>query len=139
MNDPDNLIFVYGTLLLKSGLPVIDFFHKNSSFVEGATFTGKLFEIDGYPGAVFSPDSRTLVHGKVFRMLDSKRVLAELDVYEETGTQFPDPNEYVRKKLVVQTFSGAKLNCWVYLYNWPVEELYQISSGNYLVFRNWKE
>ncbi len=139
MSEPDNLIFVYGTLLLKSGLPVIDFFHKNSSFVEDATFPGKLFEIDGYPGAVFSPESLTIVHGKVYRMLDSTRVLAELDAYEETGPQFPKPNEYVRKQLVLQTTSGAKLNCWVYLYNWPVEDLYQISSGNYLDFRNWKE
>jgi gamma-glutamylcyclotransferase (GGCT)/AIG2-like uncharacterized protein YtfP len=57
-------------------------------------------------------------------------VLKELDDYEGFGDDFAQPNEFVRELATIDT-EGGTLNCWIYLYNYPVGGLPVIESGSY--------
>ena len=127
-------IFVYGTLLKYVESEVYQFLHRNSKFVSFGSFPGKLYEVSGYPGAIFMPDESLRVFGNILEIASPESVFAVLDLYEEFGEQFPEPNEYLRTQIPVQTVSGEFISCWVYLYNWPVEDLPQIYSGKYTDF-----
>ena len=127
MND---LIFVYGTLLdaeNKYGLYLRD----NSKFFSSAKLKGKLFDLGDYPGVVLYPDGADWVHGVLLQMDDPATVLDVLDIYEGFGKDQPQPNEFVRVLAEAATESGIII-CWVYVYNLPLNNFRQITSGNYL-------
>lgn len=134
-----NYLFVYGTLLRYSGSEVSEFLHRNSQFVSSGSFPGKLFDVSGYPGAIYLPDEQTRVSGNILEISSPESVFAVLDLYEEFDAQFPEPNEYVRKRIPVRSVSGEIFDCWVYIYNWPVDDLSQITSGDYQKYRRIQE
>jgi len=126
MND---LIFVYGTLLdpeNKYGVYLRD----NSKFFSSAKLKGKLFDLGDYPGVVLYPDGTDLVHGILLQMDDPATVLDVLDIYEGFGKDQPQPNEFVRVLTEAVTEPGIVI-CWVYVYNRSLDNVRQITSGNY--------
>lgn len=124
-------LFVYGTLLSDSKHPMADFLSSNGSLVMSGYFKGKLFEVDGYPGAIYTGLDKERVFGQIIRLRNEEQMLNTLDRYEEIGADFPVPHEYVRKCVQVVGHSGELFHCWVYLYNWPKKHLQGIASGDY--------
>lgn len=128
-------LFIYGTLLPGCTTEVTGFLKENSSFISEGSFPGKLYEVDGYPGAIFLPDEKSRVFGHILKLQQAEKVLAVLDKYEEVGPDFGSPNEYVRNQIPVLNSAGQSLLCWVYLYNLPVDNLLYIHSGKYSGFQ----
>jgi gamma-glutamylcyclotransferase (GGCT)/AIG2-like uncharacterized protein YtfP len=123
--NPD-YIFVYGTLRRDANSEMHQLLAKHSEFVDDATYQGRLYKIDCYPGAVPSDNPNDMVQGEVYLLRQADVVLPLLDQYEEFGPEFPEPNEYSRQQHPVLLKSGRLVTAWVYAYNLPTEGLEQI-------------
>jgi len=121
-------IFVYGTLRRDANSKMHPLLAKHAAFVDNAGYRGKLYKIDYYPGAVPSDDPNDVVQGEVYRLHQADVVLPLLDQYEEFGPEFPEPNEYSRKKQAVLLESGRTVTAWVYIYNHPIAGLDRIGK-----------
>ena len=134
--NPDYLI-VYGTLRPSFDNPFAEFLRQRSQYIGEATFPGLLLDLGdsnaaAYPGAIYQPDSTTLVVGTVYDISRQKQlILDHLDDYEGIGNAFDQPNEYVRAVIPVRC-SGVMIACWIYLYNRPTDEKSVITSGDYV-------
>lgn len=129
MKRTSNYLFVYGSLLDERN-EFAFYLKENCSFYKKAKFKGMLYDIGAYPGATFQPGSEGFVYGSIFKMNDLEAVLRKLDEYEGFGEDQPQPNEFIRQLLYIET-ADKPIKCWVYLYNLPVDGLRQITSGNY--------
>lgn len=127
----EQLLFVYGTLMRETGSAMHRLLAGNADFVGKATFRGRLYLVDGYPGAVPSDDPDERVWGEVYRLRDPARVLEQLDRYEEYGPGFPYPYEFVREIGEVRLFEGVTVTAWIYHYNRPTVDLRRIPSGKF--------
>ncbi|HEV7350877.1 gamma-glutamylcyclotransferase family protein [Telluribacter sp.] len=121
-------LFVYGTLKRGFENPFARMLPQYSSWVGEATMPGRLFQVSWYPGALYEPESSCLVHGEVFHLLNPGLLLKELDLYEEVLPVAAD-SLYLRREVPVMLANQIELNCWTYLYNQPVRELWPISNG----------
>ncbi|WP_333873237.1 gamma-glutamylcyclotransferase family protein [Methylobacter sp.] len=119
----DEYIFVYGTLRRDTNSEMHHLLAKHAEFVNDASYCGKLYQIDCYPGAVPSDDPKDAVRGEVYLLHQADVVLPLLDQYEECGLAFPEPNEYSRQKQSVSLKDGRLVTAWVYVYNYPTEGL----------------
>jgi gamma-glutamylcyclotransferase (GGCT)/AIG2-like uncharacterized protein YtfP len=128
-------LFVYGTLRRETASRMYHQLAQHCEYVTDATLQAKLFEVAGYPGAVESGNSDDRVHGELYRIVDKDLLLAQLDEYEACSDRFPQPHEYVRKKLPVTVAANEKIEAWVYVFNHAVTGLRQIMSGNYPVLK----
>lgn len=107
------------------------FIRKNCTLIEEGSIPGMLFDLGTYPGAVFDPSSSSLVFGEVYRIDQNEEDLVRfLDEFERVGTQFKQPNEYIRKMVPVTTNNGI-IEASSYLYNWNLDGLKLIESGRY--------
>ncbi|GAB4001289.1 gamma-glutamylcyclotransferase [Spirosoma daeguense] len=130
IQDADYLL-VYGTLRASFQNPFAKLLHQHSRYVGKGSFSGQLFDIASYPGALYQPDSTTIVWGDVYDIKQFKiELLLRLDEYEGIGATFPQPQEYVREIIPVDC-AGETLGCWIYLYNDSIVEKKQIESGDY--------
>ncbi len=129
--NPDT-IFVYGTLRRDANSEMHQLLTKYAEFVSDATYQGKLYKIDYYPGAVPSDNSNDVVQGEVYLLHQADVSLSLLDQYEEFGPGFPEPNEYIRLKQTVLLNNGQSVTAWVYVYNHPTENLELIKSANFI-------
>ncbi len=127
-----NYLFVYGTLLDKSN-EFGAYLNENCCFYADGKFKGWLYDIGEYPGAVPVADASDYVYGKIFLVNDPDNVLKRLDDYEGSGANQPQPNEFTRQLVAVET-TDETVQCWIYLYNLPVNKAFRISSGNYLQY-----
>lgn len=93
---------------------------------------GKLYDINGYPGAIESANPEDKVYGELYRLIDRDVVLLQLDDYEECTDQYPAPYEYVRKKLPILGVDDGCVMAWVYVFNHSVAGRIHIQSGDYL-------
>lgn len=125
-------LFVYGTLRKGFQNSMYQCLVRNAVFTGKAGFQGKLFDLGGYPGAVYSENSSDWVHGDVFLLREPETVFHHLDVYEECSSAHPEPTEFKREKLDVRLRSGKKVKAWIYLYNLPTAGRLQIPSGDYV-------
>jgi gamma-glutamylcyclotransferase (GGCT)/AIG2-like uncharacterized protein YtfP len=130
MNEIGSYLFVYGTLLNKKN-ELGAHLNANCIFYTDGKFNGKLYNIGEYPGAILIADSDDYVYGKIFMVTDQCITLQLLDDYEGFGADQPQPNEFTRKLISIKT-SDKVVECWVYLYNLPVDGLSVIESGKYL-------
>jgi len=123
-------LFVYGTLMKGFTNPFADKLNKLSDFVGKGSFPGLLYQVDWYPGAVYSEKSGFAVFGEIYKLQNPPQLLRELDEYEDV---FEDESVslYVRRVIPVKTENQKFLDCWVYLYNQPVADLAVITSGNF--------
>lgn len=128
----EQLLFVYGTLRRDTASAMYHVLARYAEFVGDATYQGRLYTIDYYPGTVPSDDPADQVQGEVYRLMYPELVLEQLDQYEEFGTGFPEPFEYERKIQSVCLRSGERVSAWVYVYNRPTDDLPLIPSGDFL-------
>jgi gamma-glutamylcyclotransferase (GGCT)/AIG2-like uncharacterized protein YtfP len=128
----DAYLFVYGTLRRGTDSEMYHLPARHADFVGDATYQGKLYKIDYYPGVVASEDPSDVVHGEVYRLREPDLVLSRLDQYEECGPGFPEPTEYTREIQPVRLRSGETISAWLYLYNRPTDNLELVSSGDFL-------
>ncbi|MBF0275784.1 MAG: gamma-glutamylcyclotransferase [Nitrospinae bacterium] len=127
-------LFVYGTLRKETKTAMHDLFADCNYFSDGY-MQGKLYEVNGYPGAIISEDKADKIKGEIYTITVPGQILSHLDTYEECSENFPQPHEYIRKKLTVSTIDGDTVQAWVYLYNRDVSGLTLIKSGDYLSYR----
>lgn len=119
-------IFVYGTLKHDANNPMAELLSSHAEFIGEAVYQGKLFKIDYYPGVIPSDDPNDKVSGEVYRLDQSDDVLPLLDLYEEVGSEFPVPNEYIRQLQLVTLNDGSIVNTWIYIYNRSTQNLERI-------------
>ncbi len=128
----EQFLFVYGTLRRDTNGQMYHLLARYADFVGEATFQGKLYKVDYYPGIVPSEDPDDLVMGEVYLLNNPDYVLSRLDQYEECGRMFPEPTEYVRRAERVRLHDGRTITAWVYVYNRPINKLDLIESGDFL-------
>lgn len=130
---PD-LIFVYGSLRKDFSSPARDVLDEHAEFVGEATFQGKLYKIDWYPGVVPSGDPGDSVIGEVYKIIDRAEIFSKLDRYEGCSPSDPKPHAFVRKQKSVVLSNSTSVEAWIYLYSHPVTDKEEIPSGDYLEF-----
>ena len=126
------LIFVYGTLRHDAGNGMGRMLARYAEFVDAATFQGKLYKIDGYPGVVPTDNPSDIVKGEIYCLSDPEIGLTYLDEYEECSPGFTQPTEYIRTLHAVKRNNGEIIQAWVYVYNRPTDPLEWVQSGDYL-------
>lgn len=124
-------LFVYGTLRQTAGHPSHRLLADGAQLIGRARMKGRMYEIDGYPGAVPSASGNERVTGELYRLFEPAGALAALDDYEEAGEGYPQPREYRRCRITVELENGTELVAWCYLYNRPTAGLRLISSGDW--------
>ncbi|GHB69762.1 gamma-glutamylcyclotransferase family protein [Persicitalea jodogahamensis] len=131
MNDDGNrYLFVYGTLMRGHENPFSQTLRAGSEFVGKGHFTGKLYRVDWYPGALYLPDEQSLVWGEVYRLFDFEKLIPELDEYEDVLVD-EAASLYLRREVPVNLTDGQQLVCWTYLYNQPIGHLPVIEGGKF--------
>ena len=125
-------IFVYGTLRRDTATPMSYLLAQHCGYFSEGYMQGRLYQVEGYPGAIESDNPKDRVYGEVYSLVNPSLILPELDNYEECTNKFPEPHEYTRKKLPISLIGGACITAWVYVYNHSVSNLMRIKSGDYL-------
>jgi gamma-glutamylcyclotransferase (GGCT)/AIG2-like uncharacterized protein YtfP len=123
-------LFVYGSLR-RTAAGVHQYLAPHAEYVAEGWMQGRLYEINGYPGAIETADANERVFGELYRAPVMPALLARLDAYEECDATFPQPHEYKRKVLLVQLCDGGCVMAWVYVFNRSVAGLRHVSSGDY--------
>jgi len=103
------------------------FLSVNSESIGKAYFTGKLYNIHNYPGAILSTNPSESVYGTVYKITDVDNVFEVLDRYEGVAE-----NLFKRVTVNAHLSSGEILKTWVYIYNRSVATKTRIYSGDYL-------
>jgi gamma-glutamylcyclotransferase (GGCT)/AIG2-like uncharacterized protein YtfP len=124
-------LFVYGTLRRESLHPMHAVLTASADFVDEAVFQGRLYLVRHYPGVLPSDDPADAVRGEVYALRDVG-LLERLDAYEGIGADAPQPTEYVRGRQQVRLARGDAVEAWIYLYNWSVDKLVRLASGDFL-------
>jgi len=127
-----DLLFVYGTLMRGYDHPMARLLAANAEFLGEASCRGRLYKVKHYPGLVASDEASDVVFGELYRLRAAEDLLREFDMYEACGENFPQPTQYVRRRLPVTLVGGSVSEAWTYLYNWPVAQLARIESGRFL-------
>ena len=128
--DPPYL-FVYGTLMQAYDHPMARLLSEQAERIGEGSCCGQLFQIKHYPGLIDSSDVNDRVFGELFRMRETKTLLAKLDDYEGCGPSAPQPTLYIRVVRPI-TRPDRTVDAWTYLYNRPVTGLKRIVSGRFL-------
>jgi gamma-glutamylcyclotransferase (GGCT)/AIG2-like uncharacterized protein YtfP len=130
---PEHLA-VYGTLRPSCHNPYALFLRQHSHYIGEGVFPGLLINLGNYPGAIYQSDAQTVVHSSVYNIHQHRQqILSYLDEYEGIGEGFSQPTEYIRARIPVHVGTESFL-CWVYLYNWSINEQALIPSGNYSAY-----
>jgi len=127
-----DLLFVYGTLMRGYDHPMARLLAANAEFLGEASCRGRLYKVKHYPGLVASDEASDVVFGELYRLRAAEDLLREFDMYEACGENFPQPTQYVRRRLPVTLVGGSVSEAWTYLYNWPVAQLARIESGRFM-------
>jgi len=122
-------LFVYGTLLDNDN-EFATYLRNNSILYSDGKIKGELYDIGEYPGAILSEEADKYIYGSILQINNPERVFKVIDGYEGFGSQELWPNEFVRILTDIDTASGP-VNCWIYLYNLPVNGLRVIEGGKY--------
>lgn len=128
-----DLLFVYGTLLQNDN-EFGRYLKKNATLLTEGTFTGRLFDCCEYPGAL-ADNAGYPIKGNVYRLAAPQTNLVVLDDYEGFGEKQEQPNLFIRQLTSVKT-GNYEIECWVYVYNLPVDGLKEIASGDYNLYIN---
>ena len=129
----NSYLFVYGTLRRGTNSEMCQLLAQQADFVGEASYQGKLYKIDDYPGVVASENKTDLVQGEVYQLHDADFILPQLDDYEECGPSYLQPTEYVRELCEVRLKNGQIIQAWLYRYNRPTDTLELLASGDFIV------
>ncbi len=110
-----NFLFVYGTLKRGGSLHHLLRPHGGAVYVGEGKIRGLLYSFcdANYPGAVATREPGRFVHGEVYSLSDSDRLLQRLDRHEGC-----DEGLFVRQD--VQVLGGKRLRAWAYFYARPL-------------------
>ena len=122
-------LFVYGTLLDNDN-EFAAYLRDKSTFYSDGKVKGKLYDIGEYPGAILAGDTDEYIYGSILQIDEPEKVFMVVDEYEGFGSRELWPNEFVRVLADIETTAGM-INCWIYLYNQPVNGLRLIAGGKY--------
>lgn len=131
-NTDSVFLFVYGTLLKNHKSQYHTQFAKNWKWFSSGYLYGKLYEIDGYPGAILSENSKDRVFGEIYAIPDAEETFILLDIYEGCSENSPEPHEYRRSQIPIYIEKKPFLIAWTYLYIGDTSQLKHLPSGNYL-------
>ncbi|RVU02810.1 gamma-glutamylcyclotransferase [Mucilaginibacter limnophilus] len=131
MTAENNLLFVYGTLLVADNEFAL-YMNKHAVLYKTGRFKGHLYDLGSYPGAVLHNESEVFVHGSIYQ-IQNPEAWTILDEYEGISPAEPHPQQYVREQVDIETDEGL-IKSWIYLYNWPVTQHKLIESGSYLQY-----
>lgn len=126
-------IFVYGSLRKGFSSPAREVLDDYAELVGRATFQGKLYKIEWYPGVVPSENEDDIVYGEVYKIINKEEVLSKLDHYEGCSPSDSKPHAFVRKEMPV-VVNSEEIIAWIYLFDLPVDDMIQIRSGDYLKY-----
>lgn len=126
-------LFVYGTLRQNAKHPMHQQLAMYANFVGIARLQACLCQVSSYPGAVPSSDAADQVVGELYQLLQPEQLLPLLDIYEECGEGFAQPQEYHRELQQVTLDNGESVSAWVYIYNRDTSGLKLITSGDFLL------
>jgi len=129
--DPEYL-FVYGTLMQTYDHPMARLLSEQAERLGEGSCCGQLYQIKHYPGLIESRDASDRVFGELFRLRETRSLLAKLDDYEGCGPSATQPTLYVRAIRPIARAGQPDVDAWVYLYNRPVTGLKRIASGRFL-------
>lgn len=125
-------LFVYGTLGRNVGHEMHKHLVSHADYAGEGTFTGILYRVAHYPGAIASYQPSDIVHGELYRIRDSDALFAALDPYESCGPNDPEPTKYVRVTATIHGADGKAVQAWIYLYNRDVTKFARIVSGRFI-------
>ena len=128
----DQFLFVYGTLRAGAAHPMHRLLQAQALDLGEARFSGRLMDLGHYPAAVPDHTGQWQVVGELYQMLEPAPLLEALDRYEGCADNDPEPREYRREQVRVDTKDGISRLAWVYLYNLPLKSPRWIPSGDYL-------
>ncbi|MEZ5924249.1 MAG: gamma-glutamylcyclotransferase family protein [Hyphomicrobiaceae bacterium] len=139
---PSVLLFVYGTLLTVARHPMGDLLREKARPAGLGSIQARLYVIqdpddprNAYPGAKPSGDPRDRVHGALYEIVsDVEAVLAELDRYEACTPDWPEPHEFLRRRVPVRREDGSTCHAVCYLYTWDVSDARPIATGRYDIY-----
>jgi len=123
------LLFIYGTLLNHNNEFAV-YLKEHSHFFANGKVRGKLYDIGEYPGAILD-NGDEYIYGVILQIEDPEVVFLEVDDYEGYGDEQPEPNEFIRVSVDVET-AREIVSCYIYVYNLPVDSLQQIEGGRYV-------
>lgn len=123
-------LFVYGTLRVAAGHDLQRELGRHARRLGEGRVAGRLYDLGRYPGLV--PDRKDGdVIGDVYRLGQSRALLAVLDRYEACAPRMPAPREYRRIPIQVH-WKRRRLWAWVYVYGRPTQGLRVLPGGDYL-------
>jgi gamma-glutamylcyclotransferase (GGCT)/AIG2-like uncharacterized protein YtfP len=109
------ILFVYGSLLSsvrgRLGAAERRALRWHSCRIGFGVVPGRLHDLGGYPGLAISRRISEVVHGEVWRVIDSRRLWPVLDTYEGLDCT---PPQYARGIVTVRVVSGQTLTADVY-------------------------
>jgi gamma-glutamylcyclotransferase (GGCT)/AIG2-like uncharacterized protein YtfP len=127
-----DLLFIYGTLLPGLEPAEMSAICAKLEHLAPATSPGKLYDLGPYPGVILDPSS--VVKGRVVRV-PTDEVWKALEEYE--ACPFPEsPDGLFRRVRTTSTLdNGESIECWVYVYDRPLDGATLIESGCWLTHR----
>ncbi len=120
-----------GSLLRESAERIVEASIRGKLYlVEDLTGPGGIERPSYYPAAVLSDSPDDVIYGEIYKLKDIS-ILSLLDAYEECGPEFPEPHEYVRHLITVESPDKGNIQAWAYLYNRPVAGMKRITGGRW--------
>lgn len=144
MHPPERLLFVYGSLLERVGVPEVDEALKRWCRPLGAaSMCGRLYSLGAYPGlkpavaghAREVDGGEPLVKGRLLLLLNPGAALRVFDRYEEFHPGSAQRSEFVRARAAVTPKRGAAVEAQVYFYNRSARGRRTIAGGDFLAWR----
>lgn len=129
--DASEHLLVYGTLMQGSAHPAARLLEQHARLLGEASFSGRLYSLGWYPGAVRSEGVRDRVFGELFELRRAGRVLDALDRYEGCADESRKPHLYSREIVTARLGDGDEFDAWVYLYARDVSRLLPIPGGRW--------
>ena len=140
MTYADNLpLFVYGTLLTVARHPMGNLLREHGEYTGCGSIRARLYIINDpdapdqnfYPGAVPSGNVGDRVHGELYSLRAPELVLEQFDDYEACSARWPEPHEFLRRRVDVLLDCGTIQPAITYLYTWDVTTARHIASGRF--------
>ncbi|MEM7343210.1 MAG: gamma-glutamylcyclotransferase family protein, partial [Chloroflexota bacterium] len=124
--------FVYGSLRRGFKNSMADLLAEGADYVDLARYQGKLYDLGNFPGVIASMNPEDQVVGDVYHLKGQSELLRELDKYEGYIPGQPEKSYYLREivPVTLQT-TATPLDVWIYLFNYPVDQLTRVVSGDY--------
>lgn len=136
--DGRDLFFVYGTLLTSVDHPLGKQMRAGARLLGEGSIRARLYIVNDpddasnyYPAAVPAAADADRVHGEVYEIDGAARLYAALDGFEACSSDWPEPHEFLRRRIRVRLASGGEVTASCYLYTWDVSRAEWIPHGRF--------